>query len=194
MICFQKPAAAECVVKLEQTPGPAGGAAEPEEPPRPVGKKRSCSPDLQSESGGEMSSSATSHAWFHHSVHQPAALDDDNSNNETITTAALFVVHFLKHSQQSSTKQRGHRHFTPVHLQQQCCVHCLLMVNVPFFAGTEFVRPVVGYFCNLCQVIYADEDEAKLRHCSSLTHYRKYQVTAGGLRRSTWCLFKVSKC
>ncbi|XP_039976052.1 matrin 3-like 1.1 isoform X2 [Xiphias gladius] len=73
----QKPAAAEYVVKLEQTPGPAGGAAEPEEPPRPV--------------------------------------------------------------------------------------------------GTEFVRPVVGYFCNLCQVIYADEDEAKLRHCSSLTHYRKYQ-------------------
>ncbi|KAF3694282.1 Matrin-3 [Channa argus] len=42
--------------------------------------------------------------------------------------------------------------------------------------GMEFVRPVVGYFCNLCQLIYADEDEAKLQHCSSLTHYRKYQV------------------
>ncbi|XP_060935217.1 matrin 3-like 1.1 [Limanda limanda] len=45
--------------------------------------------------------------------------------------------------------------------------------------GTEFVRPVVGYSCQLCQVIYADEDEAKLQHCSSLTHYRKYQETTG---------------
>ncbi|XP_071362757.1 matrin 3-like 1.1 isoform X2 [Trachinotus anak] len=49
--------------------------------------------------------------------------------------------------------------------------------------GTEFVRPVVGYFCNLCQVIYADEDEAKLQHCSTLTHYRKYQEKTG---RDPW--------
>ncbi|XP_062332841.1 matrin 3-like 1.1 isoform X2 [Osmerus eperlanus] len=40
--------------------------------------------------------------------------------------------------------------------------------------GMEFVRPVVGYFCNLCQVIYADEDEAKKEHCSSLSHYQKF--------------------
>ncbi|XP_070769357.1 matrin 3-like 1.1 [Enoplosus armatus] len=45
--------------------------------------------------------------------------------------------------------------------------------------GVEFVRPVVGYFCNLCQLIYADEDEAKLQHCSSRTHYRKYQEKTG---------------
>ncbi|XP_026185433.1 titin-like isoform X2 [Mastacembelus armatus] len=45
--------------------------------------------------------------------------------------------------------------------------------------GTEFVRPVVGYFCHLCQLIYADEDEAKGQHCSSLMHYRKYQETTG---------------
>uniref|UniRef100_A0A8C4GM44 RRM domain-containing protein n=1 Tax=Dicentrarchus labrax TaxID=13489 RepID=A0A8C4GM44_DICLA len=45
--------------------------------------------------------------------------------------------------------------------------------------GTEFVRPVVGYFCNLCQLIYADEDEAKLQHCSSPAHYRKYQEKTG---------------
>ncbi|KAM7389288.1 hypothetical protein PAMP_023274 [Pampus punctatissimus] len=44
--------------------------------------------------------------------------------------------------------------------------------------GTEFVRPVVGYFCNLCQVIYVDEDEAKLQHCSSRSHYIKYQVSS----------------
>ncbi|XP_069029751.1 matrin-3-like isoform X2 [Embiotoca jacksoni] len=40
----------------------------------------------------------------------------------------------------------------------------------------EFVRPVVGYFCNLCQLIFVDEDEAKQQHCSSPTHYSRYQV------------------
>ncbi|XP_030595072.1 matrin 3-like 1.1 isoform X2 [Archocentrus centrarchus] len=45
--------------------------------------------------------------------------------------------------------------------------------------GTEFVRPVVGYFCNLCQLIFADEDEAKQQHCSSPTHYNKYQEKTG---------------
>nr|XP_057920396.1 matrin 3-like 1.1 isoform X2 [Doryrhamphus excisus] len=44
--------------------------------------------------------------------------------------------------------------------------------------GTEFVRPVVGYFCNLCQLIYADEDEAKVQHCSSRQHHDKYQVNS----------------
>ncbi|CAI5653142.1 unnamed protein product [Oreochromis niloticus] len=45
--------------------------------------------------------------------------------------------------------------------------------------GTEFVRPVVGYFCNLCQLIFAEEDEAKQQHCSSLSHYSKYQEKTG---------------
>ncbi|KAJ8015077.1 hypothetical protein DPEC_G00022380 [Dallia pectoralis] len=40
--------------------------------------------------------------------------------------------------------------------------------------GREFVKPVVGYFCNLCKVIYADEDEAKNEHCSSPSHYQKF--------------------
>ncbi|XP_061130711.1 uncharacterized protein LOC133151569 [Syngnathus typhle] len=40
--------------------------------------------------------------------------------------------------------------------------------------GIQFVRPVVGYFCNLCQMIYADEDEAKVQHCSSSQHHFKY--------------------
>ncbi|TSK28133.1 Matrin-3 [Bagarius yarrelli] len=39
--------------------------------------------------------------------------------------------------------------------------------------GTEFVRPVVGYFCNLCNVIYASEEEAKDEHCRSLSHRKK---------------------
>ncbi|XP_035804469.2 matrin-3-like isoform X3 [Amphiprion ocellaris] len=45
--------------------------------------------------------------------------------------------------------------------------------------GTEFVRPVVGYFCKLCQLIFADEDEAKQQHCSSPTHYSRYQEQTG---------------
>nr|XP_015807869.2 matrin 3-like 1.1 isoform X2 [Nothobranchius furzeri] len=45
--------------------------------------------------------------------------------------------------------------------------------------GAEFVRPVVGYFCNLCQLIFSDEDEAKLLHCSTPEHYRKYQEKTG---------------
>ncbi|GAA6099194.1 matrin-3-like isoform X1 [Tachysurus ichikawai] len=39
--------------------------------------------------------------------------------------------------------------------------------------GTEFVRPVVGYFCNLCNVIYATEEEAKDKHCKSPSHREK---------------------
>ncbi|KAK2838602.1 hypothetical protein Q7C36_013416 [Tachysurus vachellii] len=39
--------------------------------------------------------------------------------------------------------------------------------------GTEFVRPVVGYFCNLCNVIYATEEEAKDEHCKSPSHREK---------------------
>lgn len=54
-------------------------------------------------------------------------------------------------------------------------------------AGTEFVRPVVGYFCNLCQVIYADEDEAKMQHCRSPTHYRKYRVSVQEVEGSSSC-------
>lgn len=42
--------------------------------------------------------------------------------------------------------------------------------------GTEFVRPVVGYFCNLCNVIYATEEEAKDKHCKSPSHREKVKV------------------
>uniref|UniRef100_A0AAR2M4B3 RRM domain-containing protein n=1 Tax=Pygocentrus nattereri TaxID=42514 RepID=A0AAR2M4B3_PYGNA len=44
------------------------------------------------------------------------------------------------------------------------------------FTGTEFVRPVVGYFCNLCNVIYASEEEAKDEHCRSPSHHEKLKV------------------
>ncbi|XP_060784019.1 matrin-3-like [Neoarius graeffei] len=39
--------------------------------------------------------------------------------------------------------------------------------------GTEFVRPVVGYFCHLCNVIFATEEEAKDEHCKSPSHHEK---------------------
>lgn len=84
-------------------------------------------------------------------------------------------------------------------LEQQRCVHCLLTVLCFSAAGTEFVRPVVGYFCSLCQLIYADEDEAKLQHCSSPAHYSKYQVLltlilvfwGGGGGSSFWTIIIV---
>ncbi|XP_026859381.2 matrin 3-like 1.1 isoform X1 [Electrophorus electricus] len=39
--------------------------------------------------------------------------------------------------------------------------------------GTEYVRSVVGYFCDLCSVIYASEEEAKNEHCRSPSHNAK---------------------
>uniref|UniRef100_A0A8C1XSS6 Matrin 3-like 1.1 n=1 Tax=Cyprinus carpio TaxID=7962 RepID=A0A8C1XSS6_CYPCA len=39
--------------------------------------------------------------------------------------------------------------------------------------GTEFVRPVVGYFCSLCKAIYASEEEAKDEHCRTPMHHQK---------------------
>uniref|UniRef100_A0A4W5QV68 RRM domain-containing protein n=1 Tax=Hucho hucho TaxID=62062 RepID=A0A4W5QV68_9TELE len=45
--------------------------------------------------------------------------------------------------------------------------------------GREFIKPVIGYFCDLCQVIYANEDEAKNQHCSSLCHYLKFMEHSG---------------
>ncbi|XP_036799319.1 matrin 3-like 1.1 isoform X3 [Oncorhynchus mykiss] len=45
--------------------------------------------------------------------------------------------------------------------------------------GREFIKPVIGYFCDLCQVIYVDEDEAKNQHCSSLRHYLKFMEHSG---------------
>ncbi|XP_071255815.1 uncharacterized protein [Salvelinus alpinus] len=45
--------------------------------------------------------------------------------------------------------------------------------------GREFIKPVMGYFCDLCQVIYVNEDEAKNQHCSSLCHYLKVMEHSG---------------
>ncbi|XP_045062364.1 matrin 3-like 1.1 [Coregonus clupeaformis] len=45
--------------------------------------------------------------------------------------------------------------------------------------GREYIKPVIGYFCNLCKVVYLDEDEAKTQHCSSLCHYLKFMELSG---------------
>ncbi|KTG34851.1 hypothetical protein cypCar_00010185 [Cyprinus carpio] len=42
--------------------------------------------------------------------------------------------------------------------------------------GTEFVRPVVGYFCSLCNAIYASEEEAKDEHCRTPMHHQKLKA------------------
>lgn len=34
----------------------------------------------------------------------------------------------------------------------------------------------VGYYCRVCLLFYANEDEAKKTHCSSRTHYENLQV------------------
>ncbi|XP_039510278.1 matrin 3-like 1.1 isoform X2 [Pimephales promelas] len=39
--------------------------------------------------------------------------------------------------------------------------------------GMEFIRPVVGYFCSLCNAIYASEEEAKDNHCRTPLHHQK---------------------
>uniref|UniRef100_A0AAZ3QJG6 RRM domain-containing protein n=1 Tax=Oncorhynchus tshawytscha TaxID=74940 RepID=A0AAZ3QJG6_ONCTS len=50
------------------------------------------------------------------------------------------------------------------------------MLSNVFVTGREFIKPVIGYFCDLCQVIYVNEDEARNQHCSSLCHYLKFMV------------------
>ncbi|TRY97461.1 hypothetical protein DNTS_008200 [Danionella cerebrum] len=47
-------------------------------------------------------------------------------------------------------------------------------------AGTEFVRPVVGYMCSLCNCIYASEEEAKNEHCRSPLHHQKLKEHTEG--------------
>ncbi|XP_073676335.1 matrin 3-like 1.1 [Garra rufa] len=51
--------------------------------------------------------------------------------------------------------------------------------------GTEFVRPVVGYFCNLCNAIYSSEEEAKNEHCRTPMHHQKLKAN---LHRLLTCI------
>ncbi|XP_018589312.2 RNA-binding protein 20-like isoform X2 [Scleropages formosus] len=53
----------------------------------------------------------------------------------------------------------------------------LMEVDAPHSpVGREFVQPVVGYLCSLCDAIFASEDEAKNKHCSSLSHRQRVRA------------------
>uniref|UniRef100_A0A8C1UF79 Si:ch211-271b14.1 n=1 Tax=Cyprinus carpio TaxID=7962 RepID=A0A8C1UF79_CYPCA len=44
--------------------------------------------------------------------------------------------------------------------------------------GVNYVIPVTGFFCKLCNMFYTDEKRAKSEHCRSLEHYNNLKVTA----------------
>uniref|UniRef100_A0A4W4G0K4 Matrin 3-like 1.1 n=1 Tax=Electrophorus electricus TaxID=8005 RepID=A0A4W4G0K4_ELEEL len=58
-------------------------------------------------------------------------------------------------------------------LHSKVCEMLLYRTDLLWFKGTEYVRSVVGYFCDLCSVIYASEEEAKNEHCRSPSHNAK---------------------
>ncbi|XP_041368978.1 glutamic acid-rich protein-like [Gigantopelta aegis] len=41
--------------------------------------------------------------------------------------------------------------------------------------GVDFVTPVTGFFCKLCNKFYKKETTAKVDHCSSVTHYHLWK-------------------
>ncbi|KAM9311481.1 matrin-3-like [Gastrophryne carolinensis] len=46
-------------------------------------------------------------------------------------------------------------------------------VNNP--VGVDFVIPKTGFYCKLCSLFYTSEDVAKVTHCSTLAHYKKFK-------------------
>ena len=47
---------------------------------------------------------------------------------------------------------------------------------VEMFLGGDQLVSVVGHFCRLCRMFYADEYTAKVVHCGSREHRDKYEV------------------
>lgn len=43
-------------------------------------------------------------------------------------------------------------------------------------AGVNYVIPVTGFFCKLCNIFYTDEKRAKSEHCCSLEHYNNLKL------------------
>lgn len=58
------------------------------------------------------------------------------------------------------------------------CVVLVYKTSDDLVTGTEFVRPVIGYSCTLCNILYASEEEAKEEHCRSLSHREKVKVNS----------------
>ncbi|XP_059405716.1 matrin-3 isoform X1 [Carassius carassius] len=42
--------------------------------------------------------------------------------------------------------------------------------------GVNYVIPVTGFFCKLCNIFYTDEKRAKSEHCRSLEHYNNLKL------------------
>ncbi|KAI2664046.1 Matrin-3 [Labeo rohita] len=42
--------------------------------------------------------------------------------------------------------------------------------------GVNYVIPVTGFFCKLCNIFYTDENRAKSEHCRSLEHYNNLKL------------------
>ncbi|XP_051750255.1 uncharacterized protein zgc:152816 isoform X2 [Ctenopharyngodon idella] len=42
--------------------------------------------------------------------------------------------------------------------------------------GVNYVIPVTGFFCKLCNMFYTDENKAKSEHCRSLEHHNNFKL------------------
>ncbi|CAM4534701.1 unnamed protein product [Leuciscus chuanchicus] len=42
--------------------------------------------------------------------------------------------------------------------------------------GVNYVIPVTGFFCKLCNIFYTDESKAKSEHCRSLEHHNNFKL------------------
>ncbi|KAK7173972.1 hypothetical protein R3I93_003717 [Phoxinus phoxinus] len=42
--------------------------------------------------------------------------------------------------------------------------------------GVNYVIPVTGFFCKLCNIFYTDESKAKTEHCRSLEHHNNFKL------------------
>ncbi|XP_039517971.1 RNA-binding protein 20 [Pimephales promelas] len=42
--------------------------------------------------------------------------------------------------------------------------------------GVDYVIPVTGFFCKLCNIFYTDESKAKSQHCRSLEHHNNFKL------------------
>lgn len=51
--------------------------------------------------------------------------------------------------------------------------------------GVNYVIPVAGFFCKLCNVFYSDENKAKFEHCKTLEHYNNLKVKCGEVVEQT---------
>ncbi|XP_028316330.1 matrin 3-like 1.1 isoform X2 [Gouania willdenowi] len=107
---------------------------------------------------------------------------EQNERNESTETAPSDASENQSETTQQMQSKETHEERPEASSEQVCEPETNSASEAqtsPTPVGAEFVKPVVGYFCNLCQIIFADEDEAKLSHCSTTQHYTRYQEKTG---------------